>query len=347
MANWERGAKYGLSGAATGAGIGSLAGPIGTAIGGGLGLLSGGLYGLFSDEPEEFVADPNAGTRVTEDPEIRRRNLALADLIERRVRGEAPSAAEGQLRKGMEAQVAAANALAASGAGASNPGLAQRQAMLSGQRAMGDFNADAAILRAQEQAAAEGRLAALLGVEQQAALGVSGLNEGARRFERGLEYDQAAAAQKADRARLAGGFETGGELLNLNRGGGGGGMDLSGGYVNPNPMVWHGGKRVPADSIAWADGGIAAEPTVKLIGEAGPEAVVPLTSPADAALAATMIDRARMRMDAEQKARALGMLATRLTGGGKVHRAPAARLDDAAMRGGAMGALAARLTEGR
>lgn len=235
--------------------------------------------------------------------ELRRRTGGLADTMEARIRGEGTSPAELQMRAGLDRQRAMAESLAQSGAGAYNPGLARRQALRAQGEAGAQFNADAGILRAQEQAAAEGRLATLLGQNTNAA------TDAYR-----IASDRYAAKKQREANSKAAVLDTAGTVL--------------------LPQLGH--------------GGIVAEPTEAMLGEAGrPEAVIPLTSPADAALAATMIDRARMRMDAEQKARALAMLATRLTGGGKVHRAPAARLDDAAMRGGAMGALAARLTEGR
>ena len=319
-----------------------------------------------------YEARPSPGL-TPED--LRARTSSLADVLTGRVAGSAPSPAELQLRKGLESQLAMANALAASGAGASNPGLAQRTAAFSADRAGSAFNADAAILRAQEQAAAETRLMQLLGGNQNVALGQTGLNDAQSRFAQDLQYDADADRLGTRRKVAAGGVETVGQTAAM-----------------------------------MADGGIVAGPTEAMLGEAGPEAVVPLTSPADAALAAMMIDKARKRMateqmvadalsgsmappagdvdlppkgpaeasvggqprrpaqrggrgsgfgrmlgelvqrqrmqEAEDRARAMAALAVRLTGG-KVHQASAASLDDAAMRGGAMGALASRLTGAR
>ena len=320
-----------------------------------------------------YEARPSPG--LTPD-ELRGRTSSFADVLAGRVAGSAPSPAELQLRKGLESQLAMANALAASGAGASNPGLAQRTAAFSADRAGSAFNADAAILRAQEQAAAETRYMQLLGGNQNVALGQTGLNDAQSRFAQDLQYQADADRLGTRRKVAAGALDTTGTVL-----------------------------------TKMADGGIVAEPTEAVLGEAGrPEAVVPLTSPADAALAAMMIDKARKRMateqmaadalsgsmappsgdvdpppkgpaeasvgsqprrpaqrggrgsgfgrmlgelvqrqrmqEAEDRARAMAALAVRLTGG-KVHQASAASLDDAAMRGGAMGALASRLTGAR
>ena len=316
MANWERGGKYALSGAATGAGIGSAFSPAGTAIGAGIGALGGGLYGLFSDDPEPFVPNEAVGARPSAGigaEELRRRHLALADTLEARVRGEGVSPAELQMQRGLAQQLAGINAMAASGAGAANPGLALRQSLYAGGQAQRGFNEDAAILRAQEQAAAESRLAAHLGQNQSAAANQAALNDTMLRFERGIAYDQASRDKQAERDMLAAGFETGGTLLNLNR------NNLS--------------KANQSSQYHLADGGIVTGPTRAVVGEGGrPEAVVPLTSPADAALAARMIEKARMRMAAEDQARALAALVGRFESGGKVHRASAAALQDAAER---------------
>ncbi len=235
---------------------------------------------------------------------------ATNDLIatmQGRVAGTAPSPAELQMRAGLDRQRAMAESLAHSGAGAYNPGLARRQALRAQGEAGAQYNADAGILRAQEQAAAESRLAALLGQGQ-----VQG------RFERGLDQAQFNQDQQRNRNFWAGVVETAATVSGLPKAG-------------ARPMAY---------------GEIVAGPTQALIGEGGrPEAVIPLTSPADAALAARMIEKARMRIDAEQRARALAMLATRLTEG-KVHRGSAAGVGEAGQAGARMGDYATMITGG-
>ena len=349
--NWSRGGKYALSGGATGAGIGSFFGPAGTAIGAGVGALGGGLYGLFSDDPG---AEPIEQSTLPPE-ELRQRNLALADLLTGRVAGKAPSPAELQMARGLSREVDSIRSAAMSGAGAVNPALAQRQALYAGQRAMSEFNEDAAILRAQEQAAAESRLAQLLG--SQVAIDQNRID---------WEQKRALLEQQRDRDIQAGMLETGGELLVANRQGGGGAAASPAAIAPPAPLggarfntledalgrptaPWRyksgsGYRDVYSNPISgYEDGGIVAGPTEALIGEGKyPEAVIPLTSPTDAALAKLMIQKSRQRMAAEERARAMAALALRLSDSDAPR---AAQIRAAADAGSDLGRFATAVTD--
>jgi hypothetical protein len=67
---------------------------------------------------------------------------------------QGPSAAELQLQRGMRERQNAAWSLL--GGGGMNPALARRRALMARERSMGDFNEQAAILRAQEEAQRRG-----------------------------------------------------------------------------------------------------------------------------------------------------------------------------------------------
>ncbi len=276
-------------------------------------------------------------------------NTSLRNTLQGRVAGTAPSPAELQMRAGLDRQLAGINAAAASGSGASNPGLALRQALFAGQNAGSAFNQDSGILRAQEQAAAEGRLASLLGMNQGTALNSRGQNDArsvnaqAVALQMANQAAQARAALTGTVLNVAGGLvagPVGSGISSALKGGGGTGlpagyepMAANGGpsagqvYAAPNQTVpWAQNYTPPAEQATWlgysggagmqltpptyptnmklglpnskftfADGGFLTQPTQILAGEAGPEAVVPLTSPQDAALAAQMIERARQK----------------------------------------------------
>lgn len=85
----------------------------------------------------------------------------LVDVLQRRVAGQAPSAAEMQLQRGGQQALAAQMAAAASQRGAP-AGLVARQLGRGVAATQQDVNQQAAILRAQEQQAAEAQLAGVL-----------------------------------------------------------------------------------------------------------------------------------------------------------------------------------------
>lgn len=83
----------------------------------------------------------------------------LQDLMLQRAQGlGGPSAAELMMNRGMQQQIAAGRSMAASMPGVS-PGLAMRQAGQREASAMSNVGQQAGIMRAQEQAAAQGLLA--------------------------------------------------------------------------------------------------------------------------------------------------------------------------------------------
>lgn len=82
----------------------------------------------------------------------------LQDLMLQRAQGQGPSAAELMMNRGMQQQIAAGRSMAASMPGVS-PGLAMRQAGQREASAMSNVGQQAGIMRAQEQAAAQGLLA--------------------------------------------------------------------------------------------------------------------------------------------------------------------------------------------
>jgi len=314
----------------------------------------GKAFSNFWDKPTTWLAE-KAGMRLT--PEELRRiegagkqyddrgvpeytageiaaNTALRKVMEGRVAGTAASPAELQMQAGLARQLAGINAAAASGSGASNPGLALRQALFSGQAAGSAFNQDAAILRAQEQAAAEARLAGLLGQNQGAALQSRGMNDVRAQNAQNLQAN-IANQQRAARAQFSGAvLGAGGSglaLLNGRGGGGGSGapdIDFGSGDAVPTllgdlrPVTlptetssrpWGQNPYALVPSRALADGDIVTRPTRAIVGEEGPEAVVPLKTPADAAMAAFLIRRAREKQEAEDRGRQIGEVASRMS----------------------------------
>jgi hypothetical protein len=91
----------------------------------------------------------------------------LVKMMQARARGESPSVAELQMKEGIAQGQSAMQA--AANQGAASAGLAQRLAMRGGAQLMGQGIAQGAMLRAQEQAQAEGRLGEML-LNQQAQL---------------------------------------------------------------------------------------------------------------------------------------------------------------------------------
>lgn len=311
------------------------------------------LFGAKTPQQKRDIAAAGRGADERAAPELTpgelAANIALRNTLQGRVAGTAPSPAELQMRAGLDRQLAGINAAAASGSGASNPGLALRQALFAGQNAGSAFNQDAAILRAQEQAAAEGRLASLLGMNQGAALNSRGLNDARSWFDHARADKQASDDAAATAAVTGTVLNIGGALVGGPAGSAigsalkgdspGSGVHYGSGpitfdtgapyepmvpnngpysagpvYVPPNDYYNLSARSTGGNPISgyspMADGDILTKPTKILAGESGPEAVVPLTSPADAALAAQMIERARAKKRIEAMAamiQALGL----------------------------------------
>ena len=152
-------------------------------------------FGTYSPDAFQGRAGPQ--------DEFRSRQTQLADALARRARGEMPSAAEMQLREGQQRTAAMLNSLAASATGVS-PGAALRMAQGGAIESNAAMNTRAAQLRAQEQAEAEARLAALLASGRTGDLQNTGLNDAMTRFyeQQQLERDRAGLGARIERARL-------------------------------------------------------------------------------------------------------------------------------------------------
>jgi len=119
----------------------------------------------------------------------------LAGLLYRQSMGKAgPSAAEGQLQAGQEAAMRQTMAMAAGARG--NPYLARRSAIDAQAGLAGQTNQQAAILRAQEQQAAQQQLGGLLGgMRQQDFMGQQMAQQQEQDYLRGLLSAESAQQQ--------------------------------------------------------------------------------------------------------------------------------------------------------
>lgn len=116
-----------------------------------------GLENMRMQLGDEFAARNAAGgIGLDTDPQaqFRQQQMGLMQALQSRAAGEAPSAAELQMRQGLDRQMAAQQSLAAGARGIS-PGMAARLAAQGTAQAQGGFNQNAAMMRAQEQAQAE------------------------------------------------------------------------------------------------------------------------------------------------------------------------------------------------
>ena len=146
-----------------------------------------------------------------------------------RARGEGPSVAQEMLKQQQQERMAAASSMAASAqGGAANRNLAGLQAMNLQHSAMGDAAAQASLLRAQEQAAAEQAYADFLmgqrgqdlsafGAELQPVMGV-----GAQQADWQMMQAQLAQQEIENRRKMAMGLlEAAGGVAGMGAGGGG------------------------------------------------------------------------------------------------------------------------------
>jgi hypothetical protein len=155
-----------------------LAGGVSDLIGGATEMLTGPAHQV---DPTAFKMDPErerallkgigAGQQLGaerergafgQQQEARGQIQDVAAMLRARAMGEAPSAAELQMQEALRRQQASAQAMAA-GAGGVSPALAQRLAQRQMTQAGLETSAQAAALRAQEQAGAEQALAGVLG----------------------------------------------------------------------------------------------------------------------------------------------------------------------------------------
>jgi hypothetical protein len=99
---------------------------------------------------------------LSQSQEIRAKQMGLADTLQNRVSGNVPSVAEQQLQRGYEQALKNNLAQSATLRGNVNAGSAQRALLNANNQNLADTNGQAAILRAQEQQAAEQNLGNLL-----------------------------------------------------------------------------------------------------------------------------------------------------------------------------------------
>jgi hypothetical protein len=125
--------------------------------------------------PGAFGGAEGRGAWIEQTPsdQWRGQQQGLAGALTARAAGQAPSAAELQMRQGLGQAIASQRAQAASARGLSSA-LANRQAQEGIVNAQAQTNQQAAALRAQEQAQAEQSLGGLLGGARAQDLGVAG-----------------------------------------------------------------------------------------------------------------------------------------------------------------------------
>ncbi len=123
---------------------------------------------------------------------------ALGNLLMQRASGTGgPSVAELQMRRGLDASIAAQRAQAASARGLS-PGMAQRLAAQGIAQAQQQTNADAAMLRASEQLGAQNALGGVLSQQRGQDLGAAQMGLQAGQFNAGLQQQTNLANQSAE-----------------------------------------------------------------------------------------------------------------------------------------------------
>lgn len=325
------------------------------------------------------------------------RQNSYLDMAEAAARGTVPSAAEIMLRGAMDRNAAGYNSMASSGRGGVSPALLSRMAMdqtaESNQRGMQDL----AILRAREQEAARNAYGSAIYGARGQDIGVAGANQGSQMStnalnQRGFEYGYGAgqdvktaqiAQDQKDRDARDASLRASGEVIMK-------GVALNGGapqnpsagtglppgyepmlpnepyqttaYVPPAPYSTGGNPisgYAPTQGPAFGDGGFVSQPTQAIVGDKGPEAIVPIRGPEDAALAAQMIERARQKQAAGDYGARMGDLAVQMTGGAAPVNAAAPaplspsallrakQLQDARDRATRFGQLAVQMTGGR
>lgn len=184
MADYGAAGKAALGGAATGAGMGAVAGPWGAAIGAGIGGLVGGIGSLFgggdegADDKDAYrrqlaalaakygqrSAPQSSGAAQMQVSGYRGQQSQALDQLRRLSQGYGPSAAEIQMRQYMDRAAASQAGLAAGisqrggNAGAALRNASNQTAALQAQGAR-----DTAAIRAQEQAQYSQQYAQTLG----------------------------------------------------------------------------------------------------------------------------------------------------------------------------------------
>lgn len=252
--------------------------------------------------PEQIAANPLLATQVNDaqGQQIRGQQMGYLDALAAAADGRAPSVAEASYLRNLKV-LQDRNAAGAAAATGNQRVAAEREAMLA-NAGMGQQAAlDAAMLRAQEQTAARGQQGAALEgvraqdtnlsttnaqlnqrtneVNEQNRLSAAGSNQGAGLQGAQLEQNRRAGLRGDQLGALAGASGQAGQILAAQQG------DnerraklvtagLEGGATAGATLAT--GKAKPM-----AEGGIVTKPTFALVGEAGPEAVIPLKGAGD------------------------------------------------------------------
>lgn len=164
-------------------------------FGGALGQALAGSYGRSTPTVgAASAAGPNLGAANATGAQ----QSALGGLLWQRASGQGgPSVAELQMRRGLDSQIASQRAQAASARGMS-PGMAQRLASQGIANAQQATNADAAMLRSNEQMQAQGALGGLLAQQRGQDLGAAQMGMQASQFNAGLQQQSNLANQSAE-----------------------------------------------------------------------------------------------------------------------------------------------------
>lgn len=210
----------------------------------------------------------------------RQQQMALADLVAARARGEGPSVAQMMLQQQTNRLQDQQAGLVASQRGM-NPALRRRLIMQQAADSQQQMNAQGALLRAQEQQAAQALLAqqlagmrgqdqSMYGQGSNAALGQSNvLNSAAQADQRAaLEAERLRQKQAAHAGKAYGdAFKSGAEMLfgagkmfgvggPPDGGGGGGGMNAAGGAAAGNDLNSFGSSLVKLAPLFLSEGGV-------------------------------------------------------------------------------------------
>ncbi|MCP4948851.1 MAG: hypothetical protein GY923_15245 [Aestuariibacter sp.] len=142
------------------------------------------------DTPNTTAMEAQSARIDTEkQDELRQRQLFLADALRDQMAGEGPSVAQMQMQKGLDRSIAGARSVAMSDPRI-NPAMANRMAMAAQENLALQGNQQAAMLRAQEQMAAQQQMGALLA-------GARGQDIGLAGQQAGFEQQTALANQEA------------------------------------------------------------------------------------------------------------------------------------------------------
>ena len=207
-----------------------------SAMGGGMLGMAGGAYGAAKGIGKSVFGSPDhtGGTQSYDWTEVEKQRANEAatraaqedfgQQLQARAAGEGPSVAEELLKAQQAKQISAASSLAASSRGGMmNANLAQLQAGNMQQATMADTAAQAALLRAQEQAAAEQAYAQFLAHQRAQDAGMFGAELGPQMGIGGNQLAWQQGMLQADQQDAASRRQLYGSILNSIGGAAGGG----------------------------------------------------------------------------------------------------------------------------